>query len=100
MRHLTLTIFVACAALAPAAGAARHADVAAPADSGVVVEINAQGSAELADSRGTLRVFSGDVRVEYRAGGRGDGLDAGAVSLDGWPLRADTRKKGGTSYKA
>jgi hypothetical protein len=107
MRHPSLTLLIAGAALACTlfalaalpAWARRDRAPSAPADSGIVVEVDADGSAELADSRGTLRVFSGDVRIEYRAGGQGAGLDAGAVTLDGRPLRAEV-KKGGTTYKA
>ncbi|MBI1797352.1 MAG: hypothetical protein HYR74_09895 [Candidatus Eisenbacteria bacterium] len=96
MRHALFTIVL----LSLAGRGAPAAAAPAAADTGIVVQITSQGSAELADSRGGLRVFSGDVRVEYRAGGRGPGLDAGAVTLDGKPLRADARKKGGVSYKA
>src|SRR5262245_6218678 len=105
MRHRPLPMLAAAAALAAALAAghapslARDAAKPAAADSGVVVEINADGAAELADNGGALRVFSGDVRVEYRVGGRGPGLDAGTVTLDGRPLRAETKKKGGTTYK-
>jgi hypothetical protein len=104
MRHRTLSLLAASAALAaalaaPTAHARRDDAKSAPGDSGIVVEITHDGSAELIDSRGALRVFSGDARVEYRVGGRGAGLDAGAVTIDGRPLRAETKKKGGTSYK-
>jgi len=65
----------------------------------VVLEVRLRRSAEQADSRGALRVFDQDLRVEYRAGGKGAGLDAGEVALDGRPLRRIVDGKGGVSYK-
>jgi hypothetical protein len=65
----------------------------------VVLEVRLRRSAELADSRGALRVFDQDLRVEYRAGGKGAGLDAGEVALDGRPLRRIVDGKGGVSYR-
>ncbi len=56
-------------------------------------------SAELSDSRGALRVFDQGLRVEYRTGGRGPGLDAGEVALDGRPLRREVGGKGSVSYR-
>jgi hypothetical protein len=56
-------------------------------DTTIVIELSVHRSAELADTRGALRVFDQEVRVGYRRGGRGPGLDAGQVSLDGRPMR-------------
>ena len=56
-------------------------------------------SAQLTDSRGVLRVFDQDLRVEYRAGGNGLGLDAGDVALEGRPLRREVARKGSVSYR-
>jgi len=65
----------------------------------VVLEVRLRRSAELTDARGALRVFDQDLRVEYRAGGRGAGLDAGDVSLDGRPLRRLENGRDGVSYR-
>jgi len=76
-------------------GAARAA-----ADSAtVVVDVNLHRSAELSDNRGALRIYDQDLRVEYRRGGRGAGLDAGQVTLDGQPLRRAVSGKGAVSYR-
>jgi len=91
--------------LAGCAGPARlgerpRAAPAARTDSALVVlELRLQRSAELADGRGALRVFDQDVRVEYRAGGTGAGLDAGEVALEGRPLSRVVDGKGGVSYR-
>jgi hypothetical protein len=64
-----------------------------------VVEVNLRRSAELSDDRGALRVFDQDLRVEYRRGGRGPGLDAGEVTLDGRSLRRIVGGKREVSYR-
>ncbi|HKQ59414.1 MAG TPA: hypothetical protein VJY35_16240, partial [Candidatus Eisenbacteria bacterium] len=43
--------------------------------------------------------FDQDLSVEFRAGGRGPGLDAGEVTLDGRPMRREVNAKGAVSYK-
>ena len=65
----------------------------------VVLEVRLRRSAEMVDGRGALRVFDQDVSVEYRAGGRGAGLDAGEVALEGRPLRRALDGKRGVSYR-
>ncbi|MGH7731776.1 MAG: hypothetical protein ACRENJ_11070 [Candidatus Eiseniibacteriota bacterium] len=66
----------------------------------VVLEVRLRRSAEVADGRGALRVFDQDLRVEYRAGGTGAGLDAGEVAVDGRPMRREVDRQGGVSYRA
>ena len=78
---------------APASATGGAADSAT-----IVVEVNLRRSAELTDGRGALRVFDQDLRVEYRRGGRGPGLDAGTVTLDGRPLRRIVGGKGDVTY--
>jgi hypothetical protein len=99
---LAVSLTAGCAAPArttagvtPGAGSAPG-----PADSAtVVLDVSLHRSAELADSRGALRVFDQDLRVEYRRGGRGPGLDAGPVTLDGKPLGRVVSGKGAVSYR-
>ncbi len=75
------------------------ARAAAPESAVTVLELSMRRSAELTDLHGTLRVFDQDLRVEYRAGGRGPGLEAGEVSLDGRALRREVSGKGSVSYR-
>jgi hypothetical protein len=91
-------LLIGCAASSPRSARVGAADSSLP-ESVLVAEIHLQRSAELNDSRGTLRVFDQDMRVEYRAGGRGPALDAGAVTLDGRAMRADPQKGGGVVYR-
>lgn len=98
-----LLLIAGCAAPAKLGGpplpTARSALSARPDSALVVLEVRLRRSAELADDRGALRVFDQDVRVEYRAGGKGAGLEAGEVALDGRPLRRVVEGKGGVSYR-
>jgi hypothetical protein len=80
-------------------GAGTSTAVPAPDSATVVLEVSMRRTAELSDSRGALRLFDQDLRVEYRAGGRGPGLDAGEVTLDGRPLRRVVGGKGAVSYR-
>jgi predicted small secreted protein len=95
-------LLAGCAATTRGGGQAvsSTAAAAAPADSAtIVLEVRLRRSAELSDARGALRVFDQDLRVEYRAGGKGAGLDAGEVTLDGRPLRRSVDGKGAVSYR-
>ena len=80
-------------------GGAPGAASAGPPDTVVVLEVRLRRSGEVADARGGLRVFDQDLRVEYRAGGKGPGLDAGDVTLDGRVLRRVVEGKGSVSYR-
>jgi len=91
------SLLVAGCAAAPLATPRGAAGGGAP-DTVIVIEIDLRRSAELADTRGALRVFDQAVRVGYRRGGRGPGLDAGEVSLDGRPLRRLAGGRGGVNY--
>ena len=71
----------------------------APDSATIVIDLSLRRSAELADSRGALRVFDQDLRVEYRRGGRGPGIDAGEVTLDGSPLSRVVGGRGAVSYR-
>jgi hypothetical protein len=72
----------------------------APRESALVVlEVRLRRSAEQADSRGGLRVFDQDLRVEYRTGGKGPGLDAGEVTIDGRPVPRIVDGKGAVGYR-
>ena len=44
-------------------------------------------------------MFDQALSVEYRAGGKGPGLDAGEVTFDGRPMRRDVSGKGAVSYR-
>jgi len=94
-----LLLLAGCAAPARLGDRPAAAPSARPDSALVVLELRLQRSAELADARGALRVFDQDVRVEYRAGGSGAGLDAGEVSLEGRSLRRVVDGKGGVSYR-
>ncbi|MEK7330179.1 MAG: hypothetical protein AAB113_05190 [Candidatus Eisenbacteria bacterium] len=96
---LAVLVPAGCAAPARTTGARAPAPGAVPDSATIVVDVNMRRSAELSDSRGALRVFDQEVRVEYRAGGRGSGLDAGEVTLDGRPLRRIVGGKGAMSYR-
>jgi hypothetical protein len=115
MRHaaapiaLALALALGCSALAlgcaaPARDLAPRGDAAAPAaarpDSVVVAELRMRRGAELADGNGALRVLDQDLRLEYRPGGRGRGVDAGEVTFDGRPLRRETENNGAFVYRA
>ena len=94
-----LLLLAGCAAPARLGDRPGSAPSAGPDSALVVLEVRLHRSAELADGRGALRVFDQDVRVEYRAGGTGAGLDAGEVTLEGRPLRRVVDGKGGVSYR-
>ena len=103
MKGLTLLVLLlvsgcAAAPLATPQGVTAPASPRGAADSVIVVELSLRRSAELADTRGALRVFDQSLRVAYRRDGRGPGLDAGEVSLDGRPMRRLTGGHGGVSY--
>jgi len=83
----------------PGSAGARETVNAVPDTAGTTLELRMRRSAELSDSRGALRVFDQDVRVEYRAGANGLGLDAGEVTLEGRPLQRDVTHKGSVSYR-
>jgi hypothetical protein len=87
-----------CAAPARLGEAPGVARPAAPDSGLVVLEVRMRRSAEVADGRGGFRVFDQDLRAEYRAGGKGPGLEAGDVTLDGKPLRRVGEGKG-VSYR-
>jgi hypothetical protein len=93
-----ILLLAGCAAPARTTGARAPATGTAADSVTTVVDVNLRRSAELSDGRGALRVFDQDLRVEYRRGGRGPGLDAGEVTLDGRPLRRIVGDKGAVSY--
>lgn len=105
MRHATVLIPLALAlgCAAPARDVAPRGDTASPRpampDSVVVAELRMRRGAELADGHGALRVLDQDVRIEYRPGGRGRGVDAGEVTFDGRALRRETEKNGAIAYR-
>ncbi len=72
---------------------------AAGAGVGVTLEVRLRRSAELVDPRGPLRLFDQDLRVEYRAGGRGPALEAGEVTIDGRPLSRTVDGRGRVAYR-
>ena len=82
------------AAVAPGGSGAGGADSAQ-----MVLEVRLRRSAELADSKGALRVFDQDLSVEYRARGAGPGHEAGEVTFDGRPMRKVVGGKGAVSYR-
>ncbi len=101
-----LLLLAGCAAPGVVAEPPGSAPSTAPAGSApvsagalLVLEVRLRRSAELVDTRGALRVFDQDLRVEYRAGGKGAGLDAGEVRLDDRPLRRNVDGKGAVSYR-
>jgi hypothetical protein len=97
---LAVALLSGCAGTARTPGPAAAASAPTASDSAtIVLEVRLRRSAELADARGALRVFDQDLRVEYRAGGRGAGLDAGEVTLDDRPLRRSVDRKGAVSYR-
>src|SRR5262245_10581349 len=65
----------------------------------LVLELRMRRSAEMADDRGTLRVFDQDVSVEFRVAGKGPGLDAGEATLDDRAFRRVVNAKGGVTYR-
>jgi hypothetical protein len=93
---LAVLLLPGCAASSRTTGARAAAGDSTAA---IVVEVTMRRSAELFDSRGALRVFDQDLRVEYRKGGRGPGLEAGEVTLDGQPLRRIVGGHGAVSYR-
>jgi len=91
-----------------AAGCAGPVRLAEPARGGhgagadsarVVLEVRLRRSAELTDPRAALRLFDQELRVEYRVDGRGPGLDAGEVTIDGRPLFRQVSGRGAVSYR-
>ena len=101
-----LALLLGCAApqsaSRPPAGSGDGATGAsvAPADSAeLVLEVQLRRSAELSNNAGALRVFDQALSVQYRARGRGPGLDAGEVTFDGRPMHRDVGGKGAVSYK-
>ena len=88
-----------CAASSRGSAPGNAPGATAPDSAATVLELRMRRSAELSDNQGALRVFDQDLRVEYRAGGGGPGLDGGEVTLDGRPLRRDVGRKGSVSYR-
>ena len=81
---------------APATGTSSPS---APATDPIVLEVRLRRGAELSDTRGALRLLDQDLGVEYRVGGRGPGLDAGELTLDGHPMHRQVSGKGSVSYR-
>ena len=94
-----LLLLAGCAAQAPLGDRSASPRPSQPDSALVVLEVRLRRSAELVDGRGALRVFDQDLRVEYRAGGAGAGLDAGEATIEGRPLRRVVDGKGGVSYR-
>jgi hypothetical protein len=100
-----LAVTLGCAsakpAQPPAGGAATPSAAAtAPADSAaLVLEVILRRSAELSNTNGALRVFDQDLNVQYRAHGKGPGIDAGEVTFNGRPMSRSVSGKGAVSYR-
>ena len=92
-------VLLAAGCAAPLRLDAPPGGAAARDSAGVVLELRLRRSAELNDPRGPLRLFDQELRVEYRAAGRGPGLDAGEVTMDGRPLRRALDGKGAVGYR-
>ena len=97
-----LLLLAGCAAPARTTGAREPAHAGSPPSPEgaiLVLEVRLRHSAEQIDERGALRVFDQDLTVEYRVGGRGPGLGAGEVALDGRPLFRQVSGKGSVTYR-
>jgi hypothetical protein len=70
------------------------AAAASPASAQVVLEVRLRRSAELVDTRGDLRVFDQDLRVEYRAGGKGAGSTRASSRSMACPFSASWPARG------
>jgi hypothetical protein len=94
IRKWTIVALLPALAAGCAGGGTLRAPSSGTAADAPAVRIEMRRTAEVAGSRGELRLFDAMLQVEYRHAGRGSPLDAGAVTLAGLPLEPHSRGSG------